>query len=79
MDMSEYAYEKEEKLERLALEDEIYRVWRRSFEDCIRPFTEYANSQPQEIQNILWGYAEAGRMMLQRKVNLACAYMEFQE
>lgn len=77
--MPEYAQEKEEKLEQLAQQDEVFKVWQRSFEDCIQPFAEFANSQPEEIQNILWGYADGGRMMQQRKVNLACAYMEFQE
>lgn len=40
---------------------------------------EIARKQPEEIQDILWGYAAGGRMMNQRLVNLACEYMEFTE
>lgn len=72
-----YDREKEERLEKIAQKDESYLVWKKSFEEFEKPFEEYAYSQPKEIRNILFGYADAGRMMQQRKVNLACAYMEF--
>ena len=74
-----YAKEKEEKLERIAQEDESYLIWKKSFEECAKDFEVFAYQQPKEIQNILIGYAVAGRMMQQRKVNLACCYMEFPE
>lgn len=75
--MSYYALENELKLEQLACQDDIYTVWQKSFELYAQSFAEFADRQPEEIRNILWGYAEAGRMMQQRKVNLACAHMEF--
>ena len=46
----------------------------------LRPcFYGFSNAQPEDVKNFLWGYADAGRMMQQRKVNLACEYMEFEK
>ena len=61
----------------LAEKDDIYSVWKTTFEMCERPFQEYAESCPEEIQRILYGYADGGRMMCQRVVNLACKHMDF--
>lgn len=69
--------EKEKKLNALAAEDTAYRLWRMSYEACASRFAAFANDQPEEIRNFLWGYAESGRLMQQRKVNLACEHMEF--
>lgn len=67
----------EKRLEQLACKDEIYNRWRRSWEDCAKDFASFANAQPENIKNFLWGYADAGRLMQQRKVNLACENMAF--
>ena len=61
----------------IAAEDSIYQIWQRSYEDCRDAFAEFANSQPEEIRNMLYGYADCGRMAQQRLVNLACKYMVF--
>ncbi len=65
------------KLYALAEEDEIYLMWKKTFELCMRDFHDYAEGIPQEIRSILFGYADAGRMMMQKLVNIACEKMEF--
>jgi len=67
------------KLEYLAENDSIYQVWYRSYLDSKDSFSAFANSQPDEIRNMLYAYAEGGRMAMQRKVNLACLHMQFPE
>jgi len=70
---------KGKKLYSLAAQDAIYNVWKNCYEDCNQPFQAYVNKQPEEIQNILRGYADCGRMMMQRIINIACDNMEFIE
>ena len=36
-----------------------------------------SEEQPDEIKNVLLGYADCGRMMMQRIINIACETMEF--
>ncbi len=69
--------ERGKRLWALAEQDEIYLVWKRSFEMCEEPFREYLKACPEEIRKILCGYADCGRMMCQRVVNLACKHMDF--
>ena len=64
-------------LYRLAEQDKIYQMWSRSFEDCQEEFVRFAATQPEEIRNMLYGYADCGRMAQQRLVNLACENMIF--
>ena len=74
MDIAEKNYNQ---LEQLAAQDNIYCLWKKSYQESAEAFAEFADRQPEEIRNILWTYAESGRLMQQRKVNLACEYMEF--
>ncbi len=37
----------------------------------------FADTQPEEVRSILYGYADCGRMAQQRLVNLACENMIF--
>lgn len=69
--------DKAAQLTALATQDEIYLMWKHSFADCAEAFQAFANAQPAEIRSILWGYAECGRLMQQRLVNLACKHMDF--
>ena len=69
--------EKERQLERLAQTDRTYIMWKRCYEEYAAQFEAFANAQPEETANFLWGYAESGRLMQQRKVNIACETMEF--
>lgn len=64
-------------LEDLLRQDEIFRVWQNSREFFSESFAAYANAQPKEIRNMLWGYADSGEGMFRRALLLACRYMEF--
>ena len=66
-------------LQQFAEKDDIYQVWIKSFEACKEDFVRFAATQPEEIRNMLYGYADCGRMAQQRLVNLACTYMAFPE
>ena len=63
----------------IAETDNIYQVWARSYEDCRESFAKFAETQPEEIRNMLYGYADCGRIAQQRLVNLACDHMIFPE
>ena len=67
------------KLENIAENDSIYQVWYCSYQDNKDAFSAFANSQTETIRNMLYAYAEGGRMAMQRKVDLACQYMQFSE
>lgn len=66
-----------EKLNKLAQSDETYCLWENCYRESAEAFEKFANAQPEEVKNLLWSYAEAGRLMYQRKVILACEHMEF--
>ena len=68
-----------EKLLTLAQADENYLVWKNSYQQYQADFMRYADQQPVEIRNILYGYAECSRLIPQRLVNLACEVMVFPE
>ena len=72
-------FKQQDKLHELALSDPIYQMWQQSFEEFQDTFLQFANVQPEEIRNFLYGYADSGRMAQQRLVNLACEYMVFPE
>ena len=55
----------------------IYQVWANSFVACQEAFAAFASTQPEDVRNMLYGYADCGRMMQQRLVNLACEQMRF--
>ena len=75
--MKETSIRQQNKLLELARQDDIYCTWEKSFEDCTEAFLRFAADQPKDIQNILYGYADCGRMAQQRLVNLACKNMVF--
>ena len=66
-----------EKLYDLADKDMVYQVWANSFADCRDAFAAFASAQTEDVRNMLYGYADCGRMMQQRLVNLACEHMRF--
>ena len=70
-------FQRQESLQELAQNDSIYQTWQRSYEDCREAFADFANTQPEEVRNMLYGYADCGRMAQQRLVNLACEHMVF--
>lgn len=69
--------ERQARLSDLARRDEAYALWAKCYQNCSPQFEAYANAQPEDVRNILWGYAESGRLMNQRIVNLACEYLVF--
>ena len=77
--MKDASIERLRQLQALAETDNIYQVWARSYEDCRESFTQFAATQPEEIRNMLYGYADCGRVAQQRLVNLACEHMVFPE
>ena len=79
MDKTDQQIQRLRALDQLAAQDEIYDIWKRTHDSVSADFALFANSQPEEVRNFLWGYAESGRLMEQRKVLLACAYMDFTE
>ena len=42
----------------IAEEDKIYQTWQKSYEDCREAFVRFASTQPEEIRNMLYGYAD---------------------
>ena len=72
-------FEKQRRITKLAEKDLSYTTWNKIFEETEEDFRRYADSQPEEIRNFLWGYAQSGQMKNQRLLNLACEYMEFPE
>ena len=77
--MEKATIQRQNKLLELAQQDEIYCTWEKSFENCREAFVQFAANQPEEIRNMLFGYADCGRMAQQRMVNLACEHMIFPE
>ena len=77
--MEKATIQRQNKLLELAQQDEIYCTWEKSFENCREAFVQFAANQPEDIRNMLFGYADCGRMAQQRMVNLACEHMIFPE
>jgi len=69
--------QRQRRLEAIAQQDAAYQLWKRCYAETFAQFEKFANAQPDETRNYLWGYAEAGRLMYQRMVNLACCHMVF--
>lgn len=64
-------------LHTLAEQDEIFIMWKTSYEESADKFTKIVKRCPKNVRNILCCYAESGRLMYQRMVNIACEYMDF--
>ena len=58
-------------LDRFAANDKIYQAWYQSYLDSVEAFSAFAKSQPESIRNILYAYADGGRLAMQRKLLLA--------
>ncbi len=70
-------FEKQTRIQAIAQSDFPYNAWRRIFEESEAEFQAFTDSQPESICSILWSYAQSGRMMNQRLLNIACEYMDF--
>lgn len=71
--------EKLRHLYEIAEKEEIYQIWKRNYEELSEPFKAFAKTQPIEIQRLLYGYTDAGRLLAQSVGNIACEYMDFIE
>ncbi len=71
------AMKRQAQLTELAQRDKPYQLWARVFAESREAFAAFADAQPPEIRQVLWSYAEGGRLMNQRLVNLACREMVF--
>lgn len=63
----------------LAEDDDAYVIWKTMYLRVQKEFEEFAATQPAQIQDVLRCYAECGRIMNQRLLNLACMHMEFSD
>ena len=77
--MEHLVSQRQNALMEIARKDLIYLTWQRSFEDFREAFEKFAADQPADIRNMLYGYADCGRMAQQRLVNLACEHMTFHD
>lgn len=75
--MQDRDFEKMDRLNQIAERDYAYTVWKNCREEFTQAFHAFADSQPEEIRNMLLGYASAGDMMSQRILNIACEHMDF--
>lgn len=64
-------------LQQMAELDEVYLVWKNSHEEFAGKFNGFIKWCPKKVRNYLCGYAESGRLMYQRMVNIACTHMDF--
>lgn len=71
--------EKMERLYELAEQDSIYQTWKQVYEENEEAFRAYADKRSKPVRSILYSYAVAGRLMMQRLSNIACDRMEFLE
>ena len=67
------------RLNEISRRDSVYNGWKQSRDSSAAAFEAFANSQPEDIRNMLWSYADGTQMMLQRKVYIACKCMNFKD
>ena len=68
-----------DKLMALAEKDDIYMVWKQTYQDSKKDFERLMRFMPPKWRNTILCYAESGRLMMQRTTNLACLHMDFAE
>ena len=65
------------RLRQIAEEDRIYQIWEKNYEESSQKFHKFARWCPKKVRQFLYGYAEGGRLMMQRAMNIACEQMVF--
>ena len=63
-------------LDKLATEDAYYNIWKSVFEESSVKIKKFTKFMPKRVRNFLYGYADGGRMMLERQISIACMCME---
>ena len=71
--------EKWKQLDVLALQDELYNFYYRSYCESALKYSKICRWFPQKLRNILEGYADFGRLMMLRMAGIALENMEFIE
>ena len=71
--------ERQRRIWSIAQKDMNYNVWQDMHEQTKEPFIQYANQCPDDIKQVLLGYAASGEMMMQRLLNIACEQLVFPE
>ena len=66
-----------QRLQEMAQQDAVYQAWVYSYRDSADRFHAFAKQCPEEVSSFLYGYAEGGRLMMQKMLNLACEHMQF--
>ena len=66
-----------EKLLEIAAGDAVYRTWSGILREEELAFENFADQQPQEVRDLLWGYVGIHRILADRMLELACEYMAF--
>lgn len=63
----------------IAEEDPEYQAMRAKYEAFKTKFERFAYRMPKKIRNDLFGYPGMGYLMSQRRLQIACKYMVFQD
>lgn len=69
--------EKWKRLDELALHDEIYMAHKKRYDEFAVKFGRFVQWCPPKVRNFLNGYADSGRLMMQRMSGIALENMEF--
>ena len=67
------------RLDELALQDDLYRFYHRAYCESAVKYGKICRLFPKKLRNILEGYADFGRLMMQRMAGIALENMEFKE
>ena len=71
--------EKWKRLEQLALQDELYVIWKGVYNESAVKFGKFIRWCPPKLRNLLYDYADSGRLMMQRVAGIALENMEFKD
>ena len=66
-----------EKLYAIAQEDEVFLFWQQMYRQSEKSFEEVMKHTSKKRREIILSYAEGGRTMMQRLMNIACENMDF--
>lgn len=71
--------EKWKRLDELVLQDDLYKFYRRAYCESAAKYDKVCRFFPRKLRNTLEGYADFGRLMMQRMAGIALENMEFKD
>ena len=71
--------EKWKRLDELAMQDDLFRFYRRAYAESAVKYGKICRWFPKKLRNILEGYADFGRLMMQRQAGIALENMKFKD